>query len=224
MAKKKTFADVARTVRRQADTKIKQLERIKDNAKNEYVREGAERRIERIRQFASGTYYKDSSGKTIEGRSDEYRRRSLQALARELSSTRYASARGQRNLKSTQVQLNLASAGQESSMYTEAEAKIFYRATQRAWQREGIKPSERNKAILEYYGYENLSDLVSDVLTMNWKAVEASKKRVNYEDETEEQREARDENDVREAQSSPTYLTEVVSFTEPSGLEELEAV
>ena len=79
----------------------------------------------------------------------------------------------------------------------------------------------RNQAILEYYGYESLSELVSDVLAMNQRALEASK--LSYEEAlTKEQQETADEEtDIREAKQYPQYLREVISMPEPSGLNEL---
>lgn len=217
---RKTFAAIARDIRRQADRRVAQLEKIATTSNNKYVAQGARQRIANIEQAKKGTYINDAQGKRIVNRSNEERTEALQALARELVSTRYASVRGRRNLKSTETQLNAATAD-ASSVYTKAEVKIFYKATQAAWQRPGVKLQDRNAAILEYYGYENLSELVSDVLTMNANAVEASK-HYYTENLTPEQREAMEgESDVKEAQSSPDYLREVVSMPEPSGLNEL---
>ena len=218
--RKVTFASVARNVRRQAERRISQLERMAESARNDYVRQGIAQRIERIKEAAEGTYINNASGRRIAGRTEADRRESLQHLASELSSTRYASNRGRRNLASTQMQINLASTGQASSMYSEAEVKIFYRATQRAWQREGVSTRDRNEAILEYYGYESLSQAISDVLALNWKAVESSKVKVQ-EIMTKEQQEMAEEMDIKEAATYPQYLRDVISMPEPSGLAEL---
>lgn len=220
MAKKPTFASVARNIRRQADTRIAQLEKRAATAKNELVRKGIEQRIKLIQEAKEGTYIRDASGKRIAGRTEGDRRESLQKLASNLASTRYASARGAKNLASTQMQLNLASVNEPSSLYTKAEKDIFYSATQRAWNREGVPTSKRNEAILEYYGYEKLSDLVADILAINWRSVEKSKKKPK-EQLTEEQKELMEENDVKEAQGSPDYLKDVIPMPEPSGLAEL---
>ena len=211
MARKtNVFAQVARNIRRQADRKIAQLDRIIDNAKDEYMKRGAELRKGAIEKFKAGTYFK--------GTTEESRRESLQKLAGQLKSTQHVSTRGRRNLASTQTQLNAASVG-AASTYTQEQVRIFYRATQSAWQRPGVSLKDRNQAILEYYGYENLSELVSDVLVMNVSAEEAARKyRERMEKLTKEQQEYVTASDVREAQSSPTYLQEVVSMPEPSGL------
>ena len=220
MAVKKTFSYIARNVRRAADRAITNLERLARTTKNEYAAQGARQKIETIKDLKKRTYINDAEGKRIVGRSNEERTEALQALAAQTVSSKFASARGRRNLESTQRQLNLASVDLPS-VYTKAEVKIFYRATQNAWQREGVDFHYRNEAILEYYGYESLSEAVSDVLAMNQKALESSKK--TYEEPlTKEQRESADEEtDIREAKQYPQYLREVISMPEPSGLNEL---
>lgn len=123
-------------------------------------------------------------------------------------------------MSSTQMQLNAASV-EGVSEFTQAEVKIFFKATQRAWQRPGVSVKERLPAILEYYGYENLSELVSDILTLNQEAVRNSE--IFYEEKgTKEQESFQTEQDVKEAQVSPDYLKDVIPMPESSGLEELE--
>lgn len=218
--RKTTFATIARNIRRQADTRLAQLESMAASAKNEFVRQGIQQRINLIQEAKEGTYINNASGKRIAGRTEADRRASLQKLASQLASTRYATAKGRRNLASTEMQLNLASVKEESSLFTEAEARIVYAATTNAWAREGISTSERNEAMLEYYGYESFSELVADILAINVKAVEKSKRRPK-ERLTEEQKEALGEGDVKEAQGSPDYLRDVIPMPEPSGLAEL---
>lgn len=219
--RKQTFANIARNIRRQADRRIAQLNKIAQNAKNKFVAQGANQRIAQIEQAKRETYYRRTEDGVTRQTTEEERRAGLQKLAQGLSSTRYASVRGRRNLSSTEAQLNAATAD-APSVYTKAETKIFYKATQKAWQRPGVSVKERNQAILEYYGYENLSELVSDILTMNSKAVEASQ--LFYSEElTPEQREAADEEqDIKEAAQYPMYLRDVIPMAEPSGLSELE--
>ena len=220
MAVKKTFAYYARNARRAAERTINNLERLARTTKNKFAAQGARKKIEEIEQLKERTYINNAEGKRIVGRSNEERSEALDALKEAVQSSRFASARGRRNLASTQKQLNLASVDLPS-IYTKAEVKIFYRATQNAWQREGVDFHYRNEAILEYYGYESLSELVSDVLAMNQRALEASK--LSYEEAlTKEQKEAADEEtDIREAKQYPQYLREVISMPEPSGLNEL---
>lgn len=220
MAVKKTFSYLARNARRAADRAITNLERLARTTKNKYAAQGARQKIENIKAIKQRTYINNAEGKRIVGRSNEERTEALEALKEITKSSKFASARGRRNLASTQKQLNLASVGLPS-IYTKAEVKIFYRATQNAWQREGVDFHYRNQAILEYYGYESLSELVSDVLVMNQRALEASK--LSYEEAlTKEQQETADEEtDIREAKQYPQYLREVISMPEPSGLNEL---
>lgn len=215
--KKNTFAQVARNIRRQADRKIARLKQMESEAKDTYLKHGARLRREALEEAKKGTYYRYTENGVSVKTTEESRREALQKSAQLLKSLQHVSAAGRRNLASTQTQLNAASVG-AASMYTQEQVRIFYRATQAAWQRPGVKLQDRNQAILEYYGYENLSQLVSDVLTMNVAAEEAARKTKAMEKLTAEQEEYVTESDVREAQSSPTYLQEVVSMPEPSGL------
>lgn len=218
---KQVRANVARNLRRQIDRRIKQAQAAAQSAKNDFLAQAYNRKIEKLENAKQNTYLtsKSMDGKRVL-KSDKDVRKGLQQASQELMTSQYLTEKGRRNLASTQSQLNAASAG-AASTFTKAEAKIFFRATQNAWQRPGVSVKERIPAILEYYGYENLSELVADVLTLNQKAVETSK--LTYTEElTPEQRAAADEeSDIKEAQQSPQYLTEVIEFPDPSGLTEL---
>lgn len=207
-----------RNIRRRVDTRIRQLQKIAEESQSTIAKRGAEQRIERLEKAKSKTYVKNAEGERIV---PQLRERAFTALENELDSTRYASVQGTRNLKITANQLNLATVSDSSSYYTEAEVHIFYRATQNAWQREGVSIENRNEAILEYYGYERLSELVADVLAANWRAVEKSKQSQKKK-QSQEQEEMADEIDVKEAQESPDYMKDVIMIDDPSGLEEPE--
>lgn len=218
---KRIRTNVARNIRRQLDTRIAQFRRAMDSTKSDILAQGYKQRIASLEEAKKGTYVtaQNEAGKRVQ-RSDEQITEGIQAASRELMSTRFASNRGRRNMASTQAQLNAASVNAES-MYTKEEVRIFYRATQKAWQREGVSLKDRNVAILEYYGYENLSELVSDILALNRHALEKAKL-TPQEDLTPEQKDAADQNDVREAQQSPEYLMDVIEMPDPSGLAEIE--
>ena len=207
-----------KNIRRRADTRIKQLQKIVDTSKSTVAKRGAEQRIERLEKAKAKTYVKTSEGET---RVPQLRERAFSALQNELDSTRYASKQGVKSFKLTQQQMRLASVGDESSIYTEAESHIFYRATQRAWQKEGIPRDQRDEAILDYYGFESLSEAISTVLAANWRAVEKSKQS-RKKKQSQEQEDMADEIDVKEAQESPDYMKDVIMIDDPSGLEEPE--
>lgn len=213
--------NVGRNLRRQIDRKIAQTERIRDSINDKTLRQSYEQKLSRLSDAREKTYITElnDAGKRVT-RTDEEIRRNFQEASQEISQSRYLSQRGHRNLVSTQSQLNAASAGAVSE-YTQAEVRIFYRATQNAWQKPGVKVEDRNKAILEHYGYENLSELVSDILTLNQKAVDKSRQ-MSEETLTKEQSDATSDNDVKEAQQSPEYLLDVISMSDPSGLDTLE--
>lgn len=218
----KIRTNVARNLRRQIDTKMKQAERAFNATESAFLRESYSKKIARLRDAKQMTYVtaRNDDGKRVT-RSETDIRKGMQKAAEELSQSRYLSERGRKSLASTSSQLNAATVG-AASTYTKAEAKIFYRATQRAWDREGVKITERNQAILAYYGYENLADLVADVLALNQKAVDKAQEMYTKRKQTEEQDDYADENDVREAAQYPMYLRDVISMAEPSGLSEIE--
>ena len=91
----------------------------------------------------------------------------------------------------TQSELNKASAGLES-IYTKEQAQIFYKMTQKAWQREKVDPKHRNEAILEYYGRTSLAAFVDEVTEMNKKRLEWQKNNPE-EDMTDEDKKRNDE-------------------------------
>lgn len=218
---KKIRSNVARNLRRQIDTKMKQAERAFNATESAYLRESYSKKIARLRDAKQMTYIttRNDDGKRVT-RSDTDIRQGMQEAAEELSKSRYLSERGRRSLAATATQLNAASSGR-TSVYTQAENKIFYRATQRAWDRPDVSLKERNQAILAYYGYENLADLVADVLALNQKAVDKANQMYG-ENQTEEQDSFVDENDIQESKRYPNYLRDVIAMAEPSGLEELE--
>ena len=217
----KVRTNVARNLRRQIDTKIRQAQKAIDTAKSAFLKKSYERKISRLEEAKKMTYIttRNDDGKRVT-RSETDIRQGMQTAARELSQSRYLSERGRRSLAATETQLNAASSDR-TSVYTKADIKIFDRATQKAWDREGVSIQERNQAILAYYGYENLADLVADVLALNQKAVDKANQ-MYAKRQTEEQDEFADENDVREAAQYPMYLRDVISMAEPSGLSEIE--
>lgn len=91
----------------------------------------------------------------------------------------------------TQSELNKATAGLES-IYTKEQAQIFYKMTQKAWQREGVDIKHRNEAILEYYGRTNLAAFVDEVTEMNKKRLEWQQNNPE-EDMTDEDKKRNDE-------------------------------
>ena len=129
------------------------------------------------------------------------------------------SKQGQRSLAATQNQLNAASAKDKASIYTAEDVKIFYRATQKLWQ--DVPIAQRNEVILQKSGYENLSDLVADVLAANEGA--RQKARDYREKMTPEQREKMDkEHDEKEAAQYPNYLKDVIQLSEQSFVVEVK--
>lgn len=214
----KEFARVARNIRRMADRRIKRLERIIATTGDDYVRKGAEKRINELRSAAERTYINDRSGKRIADRTDAQRRDALKELSQNLRETQYiASERQMRSNEVTISELNKALAG-APSVYTEAEAKIVLRATQRAWQREGVKLQRRFYEAMSYYGKDNMAAFVSEILTSNTEAIRRAAQTPDMEMTPEQREAAEGEADEKESQQSPDYLGYVIAAPEPSGL------
>ena len=123
----------------------------------------------------------------------------------------------------TQKQLNLATKGQSvldaasnPSIYSSAQAKVFYRATQKIW--EGTT-GNRNQDIMKYFGVKSLSEAVDIVLNspnvQTALKIESGEYNPNaYLDE--EQAAYYDDELMRDSeqqkQGSPDYLDYVVQF------------
>ncbi len=217
MAYRKTVGYRAELERKKTATRIRALENILANEKLERnSRKKFENMVDEMRAVSDETRtYKD--GKRIVGRSQEDIEAALSRLTELNESATVYTGDRRRGFLFTQNQLNMASVDAEGSVYTKAEAKIFYRATQKAWQREGIGEHERNEAILQYYGRTNLAAFVEEVLNMNKLANDAAKvldERRKHDSDDEDTEEAQ-RNDTSDGEKgSPTYMTLVITMEE----------
>lgn len=217
MAYRKTVGYRAELERKKTATRIRALENILANEKLERnSRKKFENMVDEMRAVSDETRtYKD--GKRIVGRSQEDIEAALSRLTELNESATVYTGDRRRGFLFTQNQLNMASVDAEGSVYTKAEAKIFYRATQKAWQREGIGEHERNEAILQYYGRTNLAAFVEEVLNMNKLANDAAKvlderRKHDSDDEGTEEAQRNDTSDGEKG--SPTYMTLVITMEE----------
>jgi hypothetical protein len=146
------FAREARNVRRQAQRRIQRLQStITDEQASAHIRDWAIRTTNKIKANMEYTKLQvNVNGKRITYELEDARK-GLEELKRNVSEVapRYNWDEFGDNFSVTQSQLNLASAN-KPSVYTKQEAKTFYRATQKIWQREGVGEHNRNEAILDY--------------------------------------------------------------------------
>lgn len=218
MAKRDTYGYRAERARAMAKTRIAGIKKIlaAENLPKK-TRAFFENTVRDLRAAQAATRTRTKSGKVIKGRTKEGLDASLESLKSQIESTTVYTGDRRRAFKFTQNQIKLASVDNPSSMYTKAEVKIFYRATQKAWQREGVPITARNEAILEYYGRPNLAAFIQEVLDVNQSAVKASELNP-YNHMTEEQREeyekAQRADTADGEKGSPAYMAGVITAEE----------
>lgn len=151
VANNREFSREARNVRRQINRRIKRLETIVNDSKATVRnRQWAEREIRDLEQV------KNESKLSMNIRGHRYTQTLEQAMAGLERMKAKAKEIGPRftlegdSFEITQRELNRASVN-APSVYTKKETRIFYRVTQKIWQREGIGEHDRNEAILNYY-------------------------------------------------------------------------
>lgn len=160
MAKNTKQYQKARNERRKAQRRIKALEQQMQKAGNSKTRSKLKGRIEELTKAVESTrMYSTETGKRVRTQSDVAA--NIEQLSRINSNFSYLTKSQTRSNKSVEIEINRASVG-ESSMYTNTQVKVFYRATQKAWQNSPI--ADRNKAILDYYGEKSLKKVFEDVV------------------------------------------------------------
>lgn len=118
-------------------------------------------------------------GKRYKTKTEKYIGQQMSRLARAVKEVKptYVAKNDpfERSFWMTQQQLNMASAD-KPSVYSQTEAKLLYRVTQKIWQKKGIKNQDRNEEILEYFNSVRrannlpmitLTDLVDYILKAN---------------------------------------------------------
>lgn len=222
MAKRDTYGYRAELIRRKIKTRIKGISTILEN-KNlpKRLRDSYEATVLDLRMAQAGTRTRTKSGKKIVGRTKEKLETSLKVAEKLAADTEVYTGNRRRGFLFTQNQLNAASAGADS-VFTKAEVKIFYRATQKAWEGKSSKIN-RNQAILEYYGRSNLESLVEEVLEINKLAVKAASldpTKFMTDEQREEYEKAQQADTTDGEKGSPTYMAAVVTLEEFQNLVE----
>lgn len=91
----------------------------------------------------------------------------------------------------------------ESDIINSNDIRIFYRATQKLWENED--PRLRNEIIMKKLGYDNLQDVINDVINSKFIS-EDIERALQYENVTDTSELSRsDENDI----GSPTWITQL---------------
>ena len=149
MAKKGTLGYEANNVRKMAERRITRINRALKNADiSQRMKTWLDTRKKNIESAIRGTYQRNSAGKV---RSVAYRKGQVTRARNELEKIpKLFRIEGNADAI-TEHQLNLASVKSKASIYTYNETKLFYRITQKIWQKSNVGEHERNTAILEWY-------------------------------------------------------------------------
>lgn len=205
--------------RKKAKRRIARLEKEINTAKTAKEQIFYKQQVKALREQMSKTYQFDPLSHKATG----FTKDDLKIAARNLTRMNVHAeiGRGEQARKNflTQQELNTAESysliGPRLGEFSSEEVKIFYRATQKAW--EGVSnENNRNEAILKYYGRTDLREFVREVLEMNKKAVSYAEEDYGYPMQDENEM-AKDLESDREG--SPEFLGHVVSPEQYAALE-----
>ena len=179
MAKRGSIGYQAGLLRKQGQRRVERLEAvIKAEDTPQRTRNWAKAQVREIKSAMQGTRQYSKSGKRYKSKSQKYIKGQIDRLTAAVKEVapRYTVAGD--SFEVTQRELNRAMV-KVPSVYTKTEAQLFYRVTQKIWQREGVGRHNRNEAILNYYNSirrENglsplrLDEIVDYVLNANQRA------------------------------------------------------
>ena len=176
MARKKTTGYEAQNLRRKGQRRIERLQDLISNDNTtERVRNWATRQVKEITSAMQGTRQYSKSGKRYKSKTESYIKGQISRLEAAISEVVLMRSAPVDTFAVTQSELNRASVRAPSS-YTKTEASMFYRATQKIWQTQGVGEHSRNEAIMDYFNSIrsqnglsplSLSEIVDYVLEAN---------------------------------------------------------
>lgn len=215
--KKGGLAEQLGKLRRTAKRRIAQLQKEVNQTSSSKERTFYNQMIDTLRNQISRTYQRNTQTRQATGYKEDDLRLAGQNLQRVNTAAYLGRGRQARANFITQQELNTAESyyfiGPTQGEFTREEVKIFYRATQEAW--ENLPASaDRNRAILDYYGETDLRSFVEKVTReYNAEAVERAHKDITESQATEEGLEP-DEFDGADRKGSPDYLAFVIPISE----------
>lgn len=166
----------------------------------------AQRLIGSLEKTISESYAtKGASGKR------EYTAKAEKALARgsEASQRLKEKASGDlaaRRSKLAEIKLNEASRQGGFSTITEAQARLFYRATQEAW--EGVPKEERNAAIVRKLGVSDLQEAFEQIMQRQDVQDALKSEGADMEGYTDENRDFYEDEEIEDRRKgSPTFIS-----------------
>lgn len=224
-------------LRKQGQRRIERLQQtIKDSNVTKSTREWAREQIKEIKSAMQGTRMYSKEGKRYKTKTAKYIGQQMSRLARAIKEVKptYVAKNDpfERSFWMTQQQLNMASAD-KPSVYTQTEAKLLYRVTQKIWQQKGVASGDRNEEILEYYNsirrknnlpMITLTELVDYVLKANERFKDMQEVNPDEDMDDEEKRkfeEAAQADNSDAAKGSPQGIGQAVVNSIQDALEDL---
>ena len=180
--KKGSLAEQAGKVRRTAKRRIARLEKEITRTASDKERLFYRQQIDVLREQIQSTYQRNPYTNLATGFDKDSIRMAVQNLRRTNENSLIGTSNQERKNFLTQQELNRAEyhdfIGPVQSSFTREEVSIFYRATQRAWEKLS-STANRNKAILEYFKRDDLDSFVREVLEINQAAVKKSEQQAS---------------------------------------------
>lgn len=151
MAKRDTVGYQAELLRKKGQRRVERLQAvIKSERTSSRVAKWATQQIKEIRSAMQGTRQYSKTGKRYKSKTTNYIKGQISRLEAAVKEVAPNYTVAGDSFEVTQRELNRASV-KAPSVYTKTEVKVFYRATQKVWQREGVGEHNRNEAVLNYY-------------------------------------------------------------------------
>ena len=222
MAKEKTFGQRIKLLREKVARRISRLEiAASSKSASNRTKKEAKKKIRQLKNAEQSTrIYNPKTGKKYK-KTTSYLRRAESRLEKYVGEVPARYTVESDPFEVTQKELNQASV-KAPSVYTQSEVKIFYRATQKIWQIEGVSEHDRNEAILVHYnsirranGLSELSleDVVSLVLKANELAIKAQEtdpSEAMTDEQREEYEKAQQGDNADSEKGSPPGITKTV--------------
>lgn len=158
MANNTSQYNKVRNERRKAQRRIDALQNQYKSAVSPTAKKRLKSQIKSLNAAVEKTYTY-SNGKKIRD-SKQVSRAYANLIKKNSNLSNYVHSNAAAN-RAAAIEINKASVG-ASSTYSESQVHIFYRSTMKAWQNLPAG-SDKNKAILDYYGYASLDEAFNDV-------------------------------------------------------------
>lgn len=229
----------ASSARRAAERRIAALKQaVKSGYYSESEKADMNNTIKQMRKDMQQTRMYTKTGKKIGNRTAESREAAIARLnelnkenltrqeykrefrrMREDVGRRNMIAKQQLNLASSRPSLEASKSGGKIGEYSFIEKSVFFKATQRAWNRADVSENERIEAILNYYNTQDLEQLIRDVLDANRDVIntyDRLEREIEMSSLSEEELEAYTQllagDKTDEDSTSPIYLYEVKDY------------